>query len=582
MVQDLDLETLRHDAAHILAQAVKELYPQTQVAIGPTIDNGFYYDFLPQTPFSVEDVERIEARMREIVRRNDPIVREEWSRAQAVSFFEKTGESFKVELVGSIPEDEILTVYRQGDFLDLCRGPHAASTGALGQAFKLTKVAGAYWRGDSTKPMLQRIYGTAWGSQEDLEAYLVRLEEAEKRDHRRLGREMNLFHLQEEAQGSVFWHPKGWTLYRTLQDYLRQKVQAQGYVEINTPQLVSRKLWEMSGHWDKFSEAMIGCSLDETPMALKPMNCPCHVMVFNQGLKSYRDLPLRLAEFGSCLRYEPSGSLLGLMRVRAFVQDDAHIFCTPDQILEETKAFCELLHTVYREMGFDDITVLFSDRPRVRAGTDAVWDKAEASLRAGAEAAGLTYTLNPGEGAFYGPKLEFVLKDALGRRWQCGTLQVDFVLPERLGATYIGPDGAKHHPAMLHRAILGSFERFIGVLLEHYGGRLPLWMAPVQAVVLPITNGWDAYATHVAQALTDAGLRVETDLRNEKVGYKIRELSAQKIPVLCVVGEKEAALGTVSVRRLGSQTQHTLPLEDVVAGLAAENHPLSRTSVGVD
>jgi threonyl-tRNA synthetase len=579
---DQSLDTLRHDAAHIMAEAVKELYPETKVAIGPTIEDGFYYDFFREIPFSVEDLARIEARMGEIVSRDEAIVREEWSREKALAFFEQTGESFKVELVEAIPEHETLTLYRQGNFIDLCRGPHGASTGQLGKAFKLTKLAGAYWRGDSRNPMLQRIYGTAWACQADLDAYLFRLEEAEKRDHRRLGRELGLFHLHEEAQGSVFWHPKGWTLYRTLQAYIRHKLEAGGYVEVNTPQLVSRTLWEKSGHWEKFRASMVTCQLENTPLALKPMSCPCHVSLFNQGLKSYRDLPLRMAEFGSCMRYEPSGSLLGLMRVRAFVQDDAHIFCTPEQILSETQLFCQLLLDVYRELGFEEITVLFSDRPAVRAGSDAVWDEAEAALRAGASAAGLSYTLNPGEGAFYGPKLEFVLKDALGRKWQCGTLQADFVLPERLGASYIGPDGSKHQPVMLHRAILGSFERFIGVLLEHYAGRLPFWMAPLQVVVLPLTNTWDSYGEEVLTALKKAGLRAEMDGRNEKVGYKIRELSGQKIPLLCVVGEKEAQARSVSIRRLGSTNQHVLSLQALVAALEQENHPLSQATVGVD
>jgi len=579
---DQSLETLRHDAAHIMAEAVKELYPETKVAIGPTIEDGFYYDFFRETPFSAEDLARIEERMGEIVSRDEAIVREEWSREKALAFFEQTGESFKVELVEAIPEHETLTLYRQGNFIDLCRGPHGASTGQLGKAFKLTKLAGAYWRGDSRNPMLQRIYGTAWACQADLDAYLFRLEEAEKRDHRRLGRELGLFHLHEEAQGSVFWHPKGWTLYRTLQAYIRHKLEAGGYVEVNTPQLVSRTLWEKSGHWEKFRASMVTCQLENTPLALKPMSCPCHVSLFNQGLKSYRDLPLRMAEFGSCMRYEPSGSLLGLMRVRAFVQDDAHIFCTPEQILSETQLFCQLLLDVYRELGFEEITVLFSDRPAVRAGSDAVWDEAEAALRAGASAAGLSYTLNSGEGAFYGPKLEFVLKDALGRKWQCGTLQADFVLPERLGATYIGPDGSKHPPVMLHRAIFGSFERFIGVLLEHYAGRLPFWMAPLQVVVLPLTNTWDSYGEEVLTALKKAGVRAEMDGRNEKVGYKIRELSGQKIPLLCVVGEKEAQARSVSIRRLGSTNQHVLSLEALVAALEQENHPLSQATVGVD
>lgn len=569
---DQELDILRHDAAHVTAEAVKELYPETQITIGPTIEDGFYYDFYREKSFTLDDLAIIEARMHDIVKRDEAIVREEWTREEAIAFFQKQGEHFKVELIEAIPEGETISLYRQGVFIDLCRGPHAASTGKLGHAFKLLKIAGAYWRGNSQNPMLQRIYGTAWGSSAELDAYLFRLAEAEKRDHRRLGREMGLFHLQEEAAGSIFWHPKGWTLYRLLEDYIRQKIKNAGYVEVRTPQLLSRKLWEASGHWDKFRSAMVTCEVEETALALKPMNCPCHLEIFKQGLKSYRDLPLRMAEFGSCIRYEPSGALLGLMRLRAFVQDDAHIFCTPDQILSETKTFCDLLREVYRELGFHDILVFFSDRPEMRAGSDATWDQAEEALRQGAQAAGLSYTLNPGEGAFYGPKLEFVLKDALGRKWQCGTLQVDFVLPERLSAYYIGVDGAKHRPVILHRAILGSLERFIGVLIEHYAGKFPLWLAPTQIMILPITNAQDGYGKEVLEAFSEAGLRAEVDLRNEKIGYKIREFSHQKVPILCVVGEKEVQSKSVALRRLGSPNQEILPLAHALSILKEENH----------
>ena len=573
-----DLDTLRHDAAHVMAEAVSELFPGTQITIGPSIEDGFYYDFLKETPFTLDDLSLIEARMRDIVARDEAIVREEWTRPDAIAFFKAQGQHFKVELIEAIPEDQVITLYRQGDFIDLCRGPHATSTKHLGGAFKLLKLAGAYWRGDSRNPMLQRIYGTAWHTKAELDAYLTRLEEAEKRDHRRLGREMGLFHFQEEAQGSVFWHPKGWTIYRLLEGYMREKLQANGYVEVRTPQMLSRKLWETSGHWEKFREAMITCEIEGAALALKPMNCPCHVEIFKQGLKSYRDLPLRMAEFGSCLRFEPSGSLFGLMRVRAFTQDDAHILCTPDQILSETKAFCDLLQEVYRELGFEELSVRFSDRPQTRAGDDATWDQAEEALRQGALAAGLTYTLNPGEGAFYGPKLEFVLKDAIGRSWQCGTLQADFVLPGRLGATYIGVDGAKHTPVMLHRAIFGSLERFIGVLIEHYAGKLPFWLAPVQVAVLPITNAYDGYGTEIHERLKAEGFRAELDLRSEKVGYKIREHSHGKIPILFIVGGKEQDSRSVAVRRLGSPDQEVLELEAAIRLLKGSGRGGNRTS----
>lgn len=565
------LELLRHDCAHVLAQAVQELYPGTQVTFGPAIENGFYYDFHRNAPFTPEDFPAIEKRMHEIVDRNLAIKREVWDRADAVKFFEKTGERFKAEHVASLPDGEEISVYRQGEWLDLCLGPHLPSTAKLGHAFKLTKVSGAYWRGDANNPQLQRIYGTCWRDEKELTAYLTLLEEAEKRDHRRLGREMNLFHLQEEAVGSVFWHPKGWTLYRTLETYIRHRLDHEGYVEVKTPQLVDRSLWEMSGHWEKFREHMfLATTEDDKMLALKPMNCPCHVQIFRQGLKSYRDLPIRMAEFGSCHRYEPSGALHGIMRVRAFTQDDAHIFCTEDQITTESKIYCDLLRNVYRDLGFTDVKVKFSDRPEKRAGSDATWDKAETALRAAAEAAGIEVILNPGEGAFYGPKLEFVLRDAIGREWQCGTLQVDLVLPERLDATYIGEDGQRHRPVMLHRAMLGSFERFIGILLEHYAGKLPLWLAPVQVVVTSITNEVDGYARDAAAALKARGIRAELDLRNEKINYKVREHSLAKVPVILAVGGREAQDRTVSLRRLGSQSQETLALEAAVNMLATE------------
>ena len=564
------LELLRHDAAHVMAEAVKELFPDTQVTIGPAIENGFYYDFSRATPFTPEDLAAIEARMREIVERDEPVEREVWDRDQAIEFFKSEGEHYKAEIIAAIPAHEPITLYRQGKFIDLCRGPHLPSTGRLGKAFKLMKVAGAYWRGDSRNEMLQRIYGTAWASEKDLAAYLERMAEAERRDHRRLGREMGLFHVQEEAAGSIFWPPKGWTLYRTGQSYVRERLRRAGYVEVRTPQLVDRSLWEASGHWDKFREHMFTAESEERVLAIKPMNCPCHVQIFRQGLKSYRDLPLRMAEFGACHRNEPSGALHGLMRVRAFTQDDAHIFCTEDQITSETKAFCDLLMSVYHDFGFEEVAVKFSDRPPIRAGSDEVWDRAEAALKMAVEAAGLSYTLNPGEGAFYGPKLEFVLKDAIGREWQCGTLQVDFVLPERLDASYVGEDGAKHRPVMLHRAILGSLERFIGVLIEHYAGRFPLWLAPLQVVVATIISEAEPYALRVLDALDAAGLRAEADLRNEKINYKVREHSLAKVPVLLVVGRREAEDGTVAVRRLGVKDQEVLALDEAVNRLKRE------------
>ncbi len=566
------LEVLRHDCAHVLAEAVQELFPGTQITFGPAIEDGFYYDFHREEPFTPDDFAAIEKRMAEIVDRDEAITREVWDRADAVAHFEKIGERFKAEHVGTLPEDEDISIYRQGDWLDLCTGPHLASTGKLGKSFKLMKLAGAYWRGDANNPQLQRIYGTCWRTDKELKAYLRRLEEAEKRDHRRLGREMDLFHIQEEAVGSIFWHPKGWTLYRTAESYMRKRLEKAGYEEVKTPQLVDRTLWEESGHWEKFREHMFTAEDEgDRTLALKPMNCPCHVQIFRQGLKSYRDLPIRMAEFGSCHRNEPSGALHGLMRVRAFTQDDAHIFCTEDQIVSETQAFCELLTSIYKDFGFDEVVVKFSDRPEVRAGEDAVWDKAEAALKEATEAAGLDYSLNPGEGAFYGPKLEFVLRDTIGRDWQCGTLQVDFVLPERLDASYVGEDGQRHRPVMLHRAILGSFERFLGVLIEHYAGRMPMWLAPVQAVIATITNDADGYAEEVRKACVEAGLRVEIDTRNEKINYKVREHSHAKIPAIFVVGNREADEKTVAVRRLGGKQQEILALDEAIHRLVKES-----------
>jgi threonyl-tRNA synthetase len=591
-IKDEDaLELIRHDAAHVLAEAVQELFPGTQITFGPSTDNGFYYDFHRAEAFSSDDFEAIEEKMEEIVSRNEEIIREVWSREDVRAYFEKQGETFKAEWVGELPDGEDITMYRQGDWVDLCRGPHLPSTGMLPKAFKLTKLAGAYWRGDAANDQLQRIYGTAWRNEKELKAYLTMIEEAEKRDHRRIGREMDLFHIQEEAVGSVFWHPKGWTIYRACEDYMRTRLDGAGYTEVKTPQLVDRALWERSGHWEKFRENMFVAEVDESDpaahghdhdhdapststnrmLALKPMNCPCHVQIFSHsGMKSYRDLPLRMAEFGSCHRYEPSGALHGIMRVRAFTQDDAHIFCTEDQIVEETKSFCELLLSVYRDFGFEEVAVKFSDRPEVRAGEDATWDRAEAALMEATKAAGLDYTLNPGEGAFYGPKLEFVLRDAIGRDWQCGTLQVDFVLPERLDASYIDESGEKARPVMLHRAILGSFERFLGILIENYAGRFPLWLAPTQVVVATITSDANDYAEEVAAACRAAGLRVEADLRNEKINYKVREHSHAHVPAILVVGRREAEEGTVAVRRLGSKEQEVLALGDAVVKLSAE------------
>jgi threonyl-tRNA synthetase len=569
---DAALALIRHDCAHVMAEAVLELYPETQVTIGPAIENGFYYDFHREKAFSEDDLASIEKRMHEIVDRDEAITRAVWTRDEAVAFYEKNNEPFKVELVAAIPAEETVTFYKQGNFIDLCRGPHLPSTGKLGHAFKLMKVAGAYWRGDSDRPMLQRIYGTAWRTEKELNAYLHMLEEAEKRDHRKLGKQLDLFHLQEEAAGSVFWHSKGWFIYREIESYVRRRLEQAGYGEVKTPQLVDRTLWEASGHWDKFRENMFTAqSEDERTLALKPMNCPCHVQIFRQGIKSYRDLPLRMAEFGSCHRNEPSGALHGIMRVRAFTQDDAHIFCTEDQITEESVRFCELLQSIYADFGFTDVRVKFSDRPDVRAGDDATWDKAESALTDACSAAKLETTLNPGEGAFYGPKLEFVLRDAIGRDWQCGTLQVDFVLPERLDAEYVGEDGNRHRPVMLHRAILGSLERWIGILIEQYSGRMPNWLAPVQIVVASITDSANDYAEQVARTAEAMGLRVERDFRNEKISYKVREHSVMKVPFILAVGGREADGGTVALRRLGSNDQTVLDMKEALAMLRDES-----------
>ncbi len=572
------LELIRHDAAHVLAEAVQSLFPGTQVTIGPSIDNGFYYDFARNEPFTPEDFPAIEARMREIVARAAPFKRRVIDREDAIRFFQDKGEKYKAELIQDLPKTEPISLYSQGEWVDLCRGPHMRGTGDVGPAFKLMKVAGAYWRGDHRNAMLSRIYGTAWRDQKELDAYLHRLEEAERRDHRRIGKEMDLFHIQEEAAGSIFWHPNGWRLYRIAEDYMRRRLDAAGYQEVRTPQLVDRALWEASGHWEKFREHMFIARVEDEDrtLALKPMNCPCHVQIFRQGVRSYRELPLRMAEFGACHRYEPSGALHGIMRVRAFTQDDAHIFCTEDQIAPETVRFVELLSAIYRDFGFAEFAVKFSDRPAARAGDDAVWDRAEAALREACATAGVAYTLNPGEGAFYGPKLEFVLRDAIGRDWQCGTLQVDFVLPERLDAEYTAEDGTRRRPVMLHRAILGSFERFLGILIEQYAGRFPLWLAPVQAVVATIVSDADDYAAEVAEAFRRAGLETRLDTSNQKINAKIRTHSLAHVPVLAVVGRKEAETRTVALRRLGGAAQEVLGLEEAIAALAAEAMPPDR------
>jgi threonyl-tRNA synthetase len=568
------LEVIRHDTAHILAEAVQELFPGTQVTIGPNVEDGFYYDFARAEPFSLDDLAVIEQRMREIVDRDEAIVREEVDREAAIADFEAMGEAYKAEIIGDIPAGQVVTVYHQGAWKDLCRGPHLPSTRHVGKAFKLTKLAGAYWRGDQRNAQLQRIYGTAWASPEDLAAYLKRVEEAEKRDHRKLGAAMDLFHFQEEGRGMVFWHPKGWTLYRTLQNYVRRRMEAEGYVEVKTPQILDRSLWERSGHWDKFHANMFVCETAEgETLAVKPMNCPGHLQIFNHGQRSYRELPIRMAEFDGLHRNESSGSLHGVLRVRGLSQDDAHIFCTEEQIEAEAKAFVEFLTSVYADLEVELHSVKLALRPELRYGSDAVWDVAEAKLERAALAAGVEVERLENEGAFYGPKLEFHLRDAIGRTWQCGTLQLDYVLPERLDANYIGEDGQKHRPVMLHRAILGSLERFTGVLIEHHAGAFPLWLAPVQVVVATITSVADDYAHKAAAALRKAGLRVEADVRNEKINYKVREHSLAKVPVIAVVGAREAEEGKVALRRLGSDGQQILPLEEAVALLKTQAAP---------
>lgn len=558
------LEVLRHDAAHIMAEAVKELFPETQVTIGPSIENGFYYDFARETAFTPEDLEVIEGRMKEIVKRNEVIHREVWNRDDAIEYFKGIGEHYKAEIIADLPADEVITAYRQGEFLDLCRGPHLPSTGILRDGFKLTKLAGAYWRGDSSNAQLQRIYGTAWSDKKQLKAYLHRMAEAEKRDHRKLGKAMDLFHIQDEAPGSVFWHPKGWSIYQAVQSYMAEKQYQHGYQEIKTPQIVDMSLWEKSGHAAKFSDDMFTLESDDRLYAIKPMNCPCHVQVFNQGLKSYRDLPLRLAEFGSCHRNEMSGSLHGIMRVRSFVQDDAHIFCTEDQIQPEVKNFIDFLHAVYKDFGFDEVIYKLSTRPENRVGSDEDWDRSEAALAQALDANGIDWQLQPGEGAFYGPKVEFSLKDCIGRVWQCGTIQVDFSTPGRLGAEYIAEDGSKQVPVMLHRAILGSIERFLGILIEQHAGAMPAWLAPEQVVVATIVTDANDYASDVLDALRNAGFRAKADLRNEKIGYKVREHSLQKVPAILCIGMREAEEGTVAVRRFGSKAQTVMPLEEFI------------------
>jgi threonyl-tRNA synthetase len=558
------IEILRHDTAHIMAMAVQELFPDTQVTIGPVIENGFFYDFARDNPFTDSDLEIIEKKMKEIVKRDVKTSFKVLSREDAIKLFLDKGEKYKVEIIESIPTDEEIKVYYHGDWFDLCRGPHLNSSGEIGTAFKLTKVAGAYWRGDSNNPMLQRIYGTAWETQEELDNYLHMLEEAEKRDHRKLGKELDLFHFQEEAPGSVFWHAKGWTLFQSLINYMRKRQDEAGYSEINTPDIMDKSLWELSGHLEKFGDNMFTTEAREDRVyALKPMNCPGCVQVYKQGLKSYRDLPLRVAEFGKVHRYEPSGALHGLMRVRAFTQDDAHIFCTEDQITDESKIVCDLILSIYKDFGFEDVSIKFSDRPENRVGSDEIWDKSEKALRTAMEATGLDYSVNPGEGAFYGPKLEFVLRDAIGREWQCGTLQVDLNMPERLGGTFIAEDGKKYNPVMLHRALFGSLERFTGILLEHYAGNLPLWLSPVQAVVAPITSEIDDYAVEIQKTLKNSGFRVEMDLRNEKISYKIRENSLQKIPFLLIVGKKEMEEKSVTLRTFGSKDQEKIKLDNL-------------------
>ena len=568
------LEIIRHDCAHVLAEAVQALFPDTQVTIGPVIENGFYYDFAKDKPFTLEDLVVIEKKMHEIIKKGESFKREVWTRKEAIEYFSKKNETYKVELINDIPESEEITIFKQGNWLDLCRGPHGKTTKEIGDGFKLTKVAGAYWRGDSNKKMLTRIYGTAWKNKKDLKRYIQQLEEAEKRDHRKLGKDMNLFHFQEEAPGSVFWHPKGWNLFQSLINYMRKRQENAGYVETNTPDLLDRSLWEKSGHWEKFGENMFTTEAKEDRIyAIKPMNCPGAVEVYKQGLKSYRDLPLRMAEFGKVHRYEPSGALHGLMRVRAFTQDDAHIFCTEEQITSESKIVCDLILSIYRDFGFENITIKYSDRPLKRVGSDEIWDKAEKALISAMEKTDLEYTLNPGEGAFYGPKLEFVLRDAIGRDWQCGTLQVDLNLPERLGANYIGEDGQKKTPVMLHRALFGSLERFAGILIEHYAGNLPLWLSPTQVAIATITSDSDNYANEIFNQLKVLGIRSEIDTRNEKIGYKIREHSAIKTPIIFILGKKEVENKTISIRKLGTEKTSTYNKEEIYEILQNECKP---------
>ena len=567
------LEVIRHDAAHIMAMAVQELFPGTQVTIGPVIENGFYYDFARKEPFTEEDLKKIEKKMSEIIDRDVKTKREVWKRNEAIKHFKKIGENYKAEIIESIPKSEELSVYHHGDtWYDLCRGPHLASSGKIGKAFKLTKVSGAYWRGDSNNEMLQRIYGTCWSSKKELDDYLHRLEEAEKRDHRKLGKEMDLFHFREESPGAVFWHEKGWLLFQRLVEYMRAKQRLAGYKEINTPELLDKTLWEKSGHWDKFGEHMfISETPDEKTFAVKPMNCPGCVQVFNQGLKSYRDLPLKLSEFGKVHRYEPSGALHGLLRVRAFTQDDAHIFCTEDQITEESLSVTNLILQIYKDLGFENVILKYSDRPEKRVGDDSVWDKSEAALLAAIKQSNLEYTINKGEGAFYGPKIEFVLRDAIGRDWQCGTLQVDLNLPNRLGANYVAKDGNKKVPVMLHRALFGSLERFIGILIENYAGKLPFWLSPAQAVVCPIAEENNEYVKKLFEDLFKEGIKCEMDLRNEKINYKVREHSLAKVPFIIVCGKKEVAENTVTVRKLGSDKQEIMKREDLIKNMLASN-----------
>jgi threonyl-tRNA synthetase len=575
------LELFRHDAAHVMAQAVQELFPGTQVTIGPAIENGFYYDFAREERFTPDDLEKIEQRMHEIVKRDLPIQREVWDRDEARKTFAEIGEKYKVEIIEDIiPEGEEVSIYRQGDWFDVCRGPHLPSTGKLGKGFKLMKLAGAYWRGDSNNEMLQRIYGTAWRDKKELKAYLRRLEEAEKRDHRKLGKIMDLFHTQEEAPGMVFWHSAGWNIYIELQDYIRAKLRANGYQEVHTPEIIDRSLWEKSGHWDKFRDDMFTTSSENRDYAIKPMNCPAHIQIYNQGLKSYRDLPLRLAEFGSCHRNEPSGTLHGLMRVRNFVQDDAHIFCTEDQIRGEVSDFIDLVFEVYRDFGFEDVRVALSTRPEKRVGDDALWDKAEKSLEETLDAKGLDWVLQPGEGAFYGPKVEFTLRDCLEREWQLGTVQLDFSMPGRLGASYIAEDGSKQVPVMLHRAILGSLERFIGILVEHYAGKLPTWLAPQQAVVLNITDRQADFAARIEETLKNKGFRAEADLRNEKIGFKIREHTLKRVPYLLIVGDRELENGAVAVRTREGKDLGAMSLEAFIEGLSTEVASRGRSVIG--